>query len=305
MKQKIATQIDGVFTQVEDILDGLDFYEGDITPTYVTQAILRDRLTAAEMAVRNYGESRAAKKAAIAAQGVADEAVTAFLRSARHVLVLKFGGSFSEDWIPTGFPNQSTAIPRTIGNRQALARALQNYFANHAALEHVGLGVTAVQAGVVFNGLSATRSAVNNAYDQTSAAKTARDAAVNQLTSAMRRLIRELGELLADDDSRWYSFGLNPPAAPETPEAVDGLELHSSGAGTVVATWTNPPRADRYRVLKQVVGVDAELVAVETVYDTQFAFTGLTAGKTLRVQIVPVNEAGTGEPSETMEIVIA
>lgn len=43
---------------------------------------------------------------------------------------------------------------------------------------------------------------------------------------------------------------------------------------------------------------------METVYDTSFAFTDLVAGQLLRVQLVPANDAGTGNAPEIMKILV-
>ncbi len=304
MKNTIARKREAVFVQAEDMVDGLIRYGVDLGVVLVTESLLHSRILAAEATGRGYDEQVAARSLAFAAQTEADQEGRKFLRIVRNLLALRFGEFYSPAWAPTGFPNNSTAIPGTMGERQTLLRSLQNYFANHPEHEQASMGVTAVQAGIRFNASSDARSAVNNANDMVESSKIARDNALEELRRKMRGLIDELGQLMADDDSRWYSFGLNPPAAPDTPEVVEELVLSHGGTGIVLASWINPPRAERYRVLKQIVGVDAEPVAVETVYDTQFTFTGLTAGQTLRVQIVAANEAGVAGPSETVEIVV-
>lgn len=305
MRTPLANKKDVFFAQAEDMYDGLVRYGSDLDQVSITDSVLRNAILTAEAAVRGFDEARAARRAAVVAQTAADDAGKRFIRAARNVIAVQYGELYSETWAPTGFPNQSTSIPTTMAERQTLLRALQNFFANHGAFENAPMGVTAVQAGILFNGLSDARSLVNNCYDISNASKAERDAKLGDLRRKMLRLIQELELSLAADDPRWYSFGLTPPAAPETPEMVEEVVLTIGGSGIVLASWTNPPRAGRYRVLKQIVGVDAEFVTVETVYDTQFTFTGLPAGKTLRVQIVSANEAGTGDPSETVEIVIA
>jgi hypothetical protein len=304
MKNPIVADNNGVFTQAEDITDGIRLYAAEVGMMHFNEALMQNAIITAEAAVRGYGEARAAKKAATAALRAVNQAAGEFLRGARYVLALRFDEVFSEDWVPTGFPNQSTAVPRAYGDRQALLRALQNYFANHATYENAPMGITAVAAGVLFNAMSDKRSALNESTVQVAMSKAVRDAAMRDLRSKIRGCIAELEQLLPDNDPRWYGFGLNPPAAPETPETPEGVELVNAGPGRVAASWEGAPRADRYRVLKQIVGVDAEPVPVETVYDTEFTFTNLPAGKTLRVLVEAVNDAGTSIPSEAIEIVV-
>jgi hypothetical protein len=286
------------------MIGGLGRYGSEINVVLITQAILNNARVAAEAMTLGFNEARANKKAAVAAQAAADLAGDKFILKARNVLALYLGQQYSEDWAPTGFPNQSTATPDTMDERQTLLHALQNYFANHSVYENADLGVTAEQARLLNDTLVAARSAVDESYTQMAAAKNARDAAVRELRRRMRGCIEELSQLMEDNDPRWYAFGLNPPAAPETPEPVDAVELVATGAGHASASWETAPRADRFRVFKQIVGVDAEPVLVDTVRDTQFGFSGLTAGQKLRVQVQAGNDVGYAPPSETVEIMV-
>lgn len=87
--------------------------------------------------------------------------------------------------------------------------------------------------------------------------------------------------------------------------ANGGRAWHRSrGPGEVVADWSDAPRADRYRVWKQVVGVDAEFVAFGTPTDSDFTLTGLPSGATVKVRVTAVNDAGESEASETKQIVV-
>jgi hypothetical protein len=118
-------------------------------------------------------------------------------------------------------------------------------------------------------------------------------------------LIAELEQLLPDDDPRWYAFGLNPPAAPATPEVPDGLVLTPGEPGILHADWADTPRAQRYRVWKQVVGTDEDFVAALTVNDSDATLTALPSGATVRVRVTAVNEAGESGSGEAREAVVA
>src|ERR1039457_1825581 len=58
-------------------------------------------------------------------------------------------------------------------------------------------------------------------------------------------------------DPLWLAFGLNEPGATNLPDSADGLVLTAGPAGTVLAHWSTASRATRYRVFKQIDGVDA------------------------------------------------
>jgi hypothetical protein len=83
------------------------------------------------------------------------------------------------------------------------------------------------------------------------------------------------------------------------------LRLAGHGSpGVVLADWSDASRATRYRVFKQVLTVDANFVAADTVNDSDYTLSGLPSGKTVRVQIVSANDAGQGQPSAVVEIVV-
>jgi hypothetical protein len=302
---KMPRITDDVLGLGEDISDGLKRHGTDLGSTMATEPIVRNAIITAEAAIRGYEESFAAKSLAYAAQAEADEQGRKFIRAARNVIALQYGEFYSPAWKPTGFPDNTTAIPLTILGRQTLLRALQTFFANHSVFEAPALGITAAQAGVCFNNVSDKRSAVNVALEETNVNKIVRDAAVDELRRIIGVCIFELRQLMADDDPRWYAFGLTPPAVTESPEMVEQLVLSNAGPGLVLASWTNATRATRYRLFKQIMGVDAEPVPLDPVSDTQFAFTGLTSGQTLKVYVVAGNDVGVSDPSETMEIVVA
>jgi len=108
-----------------------------------------------------------------------------------------------------------------------------------------------------------------------------------------------MGELLADDDPRWDAFGFERPADGEQPGAVETLTVTAGGAGSVYADWGDARRAERYRVWRQIVGVDPEPVIVElTPHDSEVTLTGLPSGKDVMVSVAGVNAAGEG-PRQT------
>ena len=95
----------------------------------------------------------------------------------------------------------------------------------------------------------------------------------------MMGLIAELGQLLDDTDPLWLAFGLNEPGAINLPDSVDGLVLTAGPAGTVLAHWSDPSRATRFRVYKQIDGVDPIPLNITTVTEADTPLTGQPSGK--------------------------
>ena len=195
-------------------------------------------------------------------------------------------------------------MPGTQAKRQALLQSLQTYLNNNATQENPPLNITAPRAGILFTALSDARSAANDGNTDAGQKKNLRDAAEKTLRNRMSGLVSELGQLLDDTDPQWLAFGLNEPGATNLPDVADALVLTGGGAGVVLADWSDVSRATRYRVFKQVVGVDASFVSAATVTDSDYTFTGLPSGKTLKVQIITANDAGQAAPSVAAEIVV-
>ena len=293
-----------LLTLAEDMADGLHTHEVAVGVKQNLEAVLRAALVAVNTAELNFANAKAGKVTLTTAVTVADSNGKAFIGTARGVLEPFLGTQPSTAWEPVGYPADSLALPPTQAERQALLDDLKDYLTANPARENAPLVITAVRAGLLFTALSDGRSNANQGNTNAVQKKVLRDAAVKALRKRMRGLIGELEGLLADDDARWYAFGLNPPGAPETPEIPEGLVLAAGGAGELGADWSDAPRAGHYRVWKQVVGVDAGFIAVGSPTDSDFTLEGLPSGTTVKVQITAVNDAGESQPSETRQMVV-
>ena len=293
-----------LFTLGEDMADGCHAHEVAIGLKQNKEADVRADLSAAIAGQNNYKTALAAKGDFSTSVTVADSNAKSFISTARRVLVTYLGDSWSQTWEATGFPDQSTAVPGTQGKRQNLLQSLGNYFTANPTQENAPLHITAAQSGIVFTALSNARSAAADGNNIAGQKKSVRDDAIAKLRRRLSGLISELGQLLEDNDPRWLAFGLNLPGASNLPDPVDGLVLTAGGAGVVLCHWSNPPRATRYRVFKQVVSVDANFIAAATVSDSDYTFTGLPSGKTVNIRIVSANDAGEAQPSNTVQMVI-
>ncbi len=297
--------LDALITLGEDMADGLHTHEVAVGVKQNLEATLRAAIAAVNTAETNFANAKAAKKLQTIAVTIADSNGKAFIGTARSVLEPTLGTEPSAAWEPVGFPADSLAIPSTQAERQALLNKLKDYFTANPARENAPLVITAAQSGILFTALSDARSAANQGNTAATDKKILRDAAVTALRKRMRGLIDELDQLLAADDARWFAFGLNPPGAAETPDAPEGFVLAAGSPGTLAADWSDTPRADHYRVWKQVVGVDADPIAIGSPTDSDFTLTGLPSGATVKVYITAVNDAGESAPSVTKQMLVA
>lgn len=301
---EIPVAQDQLFTLAEDMADGLNNHESTVGIQQNTQAALRADLAAARLAQQEYDVSRSAKATLSTAAIVADSNGKAYLAAARKILALRHGDGWSDAWLPTGFPNNSTAVPDLAAERQALLFALADYFTANPTHENAPLNVTAARATTLANALSAARSSVNDAVTDCGLTKAERDRKNTALRKRMRGLVNELAQLLEDDDPLWNAFGLNMPGAPNTPDVPDAPTLSAGAGGSVLADWPDARRADYYRVFQQVVGVDADFVFVDNPADSDLTLTGLPHGATVKICVSAVNAAGESQRSEPTEIIV-
>jgi len=302
---RLPDALSGLFTLAEDMIDGLSAQQDNVGIKQNRADTVQLALTAARAAQAAYADAKTNKAALTTATTLADSNAKAYIGTVRKVLEVALGGEWSAAWQAVGFPNNSLAVPGTVAARQELLASLAAYFTAHPAKENAPLNVTAARGQALFIALGDARSAVNQHLSATAEAKAARDTAEESLRTRMRGLIGELETLLDDTDPRWAAFGLNAPGASATPDVPDGLvvTVGPAGSGTLYLDWDDAPRADRYRVWKQVVGVDVAAVAIATVDDSDATIHGLPVGKTLKLHITAVNAAGESAAGAVVEAI--
>lgn len=300
----IPTSLNALTALAEDAADGANTHEAAVGLKQNKEADIRADLTDLLAKIAVHAAAVGVKPEQSAAVRTADSNGKAFIATSRDVLIPSLGGQWSQTWEPTGFPNQSLGVPRTQPERQSLLASLRDYFTANPMQENAPLSITAALAGTHFTALSDARSGFHQGVTLIGQTKATRDVAAIQLTKRLRGLIDELTQLLNGDDPRWYAFGFNPPSASATPDQVEGLVVTPGPNGTLFADWDDTPRAARYYVEIQIVGVDASFRRVATVIDSDATITGLTSGTTVRIRIIAVNDAGSGPPSDVLEVVI-
>jgi hypothetical protein len=293
----IPIAIDDLFTLCEDMADGCRVHETAIGLKQNKEADVRADLVAAIGAQSNFKSAQAVKVALSTAVTVADSNAKAYIGSARRLLINYLGNGWSAAWEATGFPNHSTAVPATQSERQTLLQSLKTYFTANPAQANAPINVTAAQANTLFTSLSDARNAAAAGNTDCGNKKNLRDDAIMTLRKRMIGLINELGQLLDANDPTWLAFGLNLPGATNLPDPADNLVLTSGGAGVVLADWSDASRATRYRVYKQVPGMDTMFVPVATVGDSDCTIIGLPSSKIVKVQIISANDAGQSPPT--------
>ena len=301
MKNPIPQAFDDLSSFAEKSAAGLHSLQTALGIMHNTETVLRSELASGRTADNQFQVTKSVRLAATDAQDTADANAVKFITAARDVLKVHLGGRYSQAWDEAGFTSQSLAVPGTLAKRMELLKSLELYLTAHPSYEVAALNVTHAQAATLHAALSDTVSAVNQAKGEQRRKREARDAAAETLRNRLRGLVGELEQLIGPDAPRWLDFGLRVPDDESLPDMPADLVLRGGAAGHLVADWSEAGRADRYRVYKQVVGVDADFVLATTVTDADADMNTFTPGAHVRVKVTALNERGESQPSAVVE----
>ena len=295
-----------LFALTEDAADGAHGHGAAIGLKQNTEAAIRADLATARAAQTAYGNAKTAKDTFNTNLRIADSNGRAFIKAASALFSQTLSEGWTAAWEATGFPNTSTAVPTTQDERLTLLASLKSYFTANPTSEvnTPKLILTAAKADALATALSDARSAVNDGSTDAGTKKTARDNAAAALKTRISGLIGELGQLLDANSPVWDAFGLNEPGASSTPDVPESLVVTPAFAGALHLHWADARRATRYRIWKQVVGVDANFTTIATVTDPDATLEHLPTGKTVKIQITAANDAGESGPSAEASAVV-
>ena len=286
------------------IADGCHTYEVAIGIKQNNEAAIRAAIAALTTAELQVGLKKQAVDAASTALQAADDAGAETLTNSKLRLAQKLGQRWSAAWEPTGFPNQSTAVPGSADARFTLLGDLKEYFTAVPANASAEMGATAATCGATWTALSNARQAEADADSAQTVAFNNRAGAVDGLRRRVRGLINELGDLTTDDDPRWEAFGLNIPANPSAPEPVASVTAAALGNGRIEAGWPYATRAVRYRVETFIMAVDTEWQNKGSFKDLETILKGFTAAQIVKVRVIAGNDGGDAAPSPEAQVVV-
>ena len=245
--------------------------------------------------------AKAAKVAATAASRAARSNGRLFAQTCVAVLKPRLGTEWTSAWQNAGFSNGSLAVP---DNPMTMLQQFAAYFTANPAHEvpNISPTISATASGCagMATAISSAETASNQSLVNLGAAKVAFDNAIAAARARLTGLREELTQLLNDEDERWYAFGFDRPADPETPEVPVNVVVTPGpvGSKTIHVDWPDARRAESYRVVVRNVSSGASL-AEKIVEDSDASFSGLTAGMPVAVTVTARNAKG-GESVESL-----
>jgi len=295
----------------EDLCDGLDQHAVAIGIKQNTAADTRADLNALIAAQAALNAADGAQPAAYTALRSADSNGKGFIARAIKVLSISLGDAWSDAWIATGLPNNTVGIPTTQDDRFAALGGLKAYFTANPGKENAPLNVTAAIAGTLYTAISNARTAVGNALTLSKNKHMARDDAKDTFRARYRAAIDEIGQRLNADDAMWYDFGLNRPNDPAQPGQPSNVHATALGTARVLVQVDGARRANSFNYYRKITlpaaggTPDAQPVKVTNTPGTQHTFEGLPVGATVEFTVAGVNDAGEGQASDPVPVVVA
>ena len=203
--------IDELIAAGEDMCDGLNQHAVALGITQNTFVKTRADLDALHTAVNEQSAAEGAQPAAYTALRTADSNGKGFIAAFIKIASITLGNDWSDDWLATGLPDNTVGVPTTQDKRFAALPGIKAYLTKNPTMEvsTPKVTVTAALADTLCTAISDARKGVNNALNLTKTKVMAKDDAETAFRKRYRGVIKELEDILADDDPKWYDFGLS------------------------------------------------------------------------------------------------
>ncbi|MBI3417874.1 MAG: hypothetical protein HY043_21485 [Verrucomicrobia bacterium] len=270
--------------------------------THTTVPQLTGLMATAENGSALFQTTRAGKRQAFIDLRTARANAQDYIEKARNYLTPFLGGTWNESWTQIGFTSPTLELPNTDARRLRVLTGITAYFTANAAHESTPLNITASTTQGLLDALTAAMQTTRNCRTDQRTNRDGRNTAETALENQLNSLWKELEAVLTPTDARWLKFIDRIPGDPHAPEQVTDVTATVQPGGIIVLDWPDATRASRYKVLKQIVGVDPAPVVVATVEDSDAQITGVPSGATVQLQIVATNGVGDAPASDVIQL---
>lgn len=214
------------------------------------------------------------------------------------------GRDWNGAWNEVGFLKGSLEIP---DNPVPLLLAMRAFYVKNPAREVKGMNGIDCSADACQAAADAITKADTESKEANAAAGKAQKDLQEGLEAARAVLIglqSELGQLLADDDSRWLAFGFEMPGHHGSPTVPQNLTATPGMAGALFVHCDDARRADSYR-FKLLDPADPKKVIAEVlVHEPEAVFEHLVTGTNVNVVASAHNATGESQPCSAVAAVV-
>ena len=215
-----------------------------------------------------------------------------------NTLATHWGTRWNTQWAQAGFINNTTAIPAKIEDRLGLVLSLVGFFTKNPGYEVPTLNQTAAFGTTLRTTALNAQAAVMAATVAINHISALWQTAYDALVKGMRALLDNLRNVLAKDDPRWLSFGLQMPLRITTPGQPVNLTAHLDNTGAIVVQCDAVHLATRYRWRMLLVGLQQDYALAASTTGPIGAIAGVPPGQTAQIIVQAVNEGLQGVASE-------
>ena len=304
MRNALPRTVSGLVEKSGVVIEALTDHGATLGLVRNTAATVTPSLTALVTADGGNKQKAAALRNARLALSSVAIAARNYGMKVRDSLKPSLGNVHSPAWNEVGFIG-GLKVSFEPAKLKVLMLDIKAYLERNPSAENVAADITAVRAGAVSQQLTESTDAVAAAKYDARATLTTRRTAAGVLRGTLRGVIKELAEEIDPLSDYWLAFGFNKPGQVVTPAVPAGLIAALVGPSSVALKWNKAARAERYRIYKKVLGVDTEMVLVESREDLDFVLEGLPAGKTIQIAVSAVNNGGESQLSETVSVTTA
>ena len=299
MSNELPSTQTRLWARATDAADGLADHGGTLQVKQNTEAAVRADLQAAKDTEKAYQQAIQTESDALGERNAVNSNAKGFLALAKRQLADEAGHLPPKLW-----PDGTTEIPYDVDARLKILEAVADYLKDHPAAANADKNFTETRARQLLADLPARRKTLHDAVRRRVTAKDLRDKADAALRTRLSGLTGELGQLLPDDSTDYYWFGLVPPAGAERPAAMDAPVLHQVGPQAVAVGWPHASRAEKYRPFVQVIGVDPDFRALDLQRGEDLLLEGLPPTATVRVALTAHNAAGESPRGPAAELAL-
>ena len=266
--------------------------------TQITPAAFQTILNAFSNADNTFNAARSARQVASDTYQEALAVLDEWLLTTKNVLAGRFGVRWSTAWAQAGFVNHSTAIPRKLEDRIALAGRLVAFFTVNPTAEVPNMLVTAARGRSLQTAVLTSQATLMNSVRTQEMLSQSWTDAFTALSDKMWSLIKLLQATLDDDDPRWLAFGLPMPITPSTPGAPENVTAQLDATGAILVQCGAVALATRYRCRMLIVNVETDYRLVASGPAPMLAIAGVQPGQTVKLIVQAVNGSLQGVASE-------
>ena len=284
------------------MVEGMTALSGPLNLTLITTAQMQANLTAFSTQDGAFNAARSARQTASDGYATALAAVYDWLMGVSNTLATHWGTRWNTQWAQAGFINNTTAIPAKVEDRLGLALALVNFFTNNPGYEVASLNQTAAYGTTLRTTALNAQAAVTAAAVAINSIGALWQSAYDTLVQGMRALLDNLRNVLAADDPRWLSFGLQMPSAITTPGQPVNLTAHLDDTGAIVVQCDAVPLATRYRWRMLLVGLQQDYKLAASTTGPIGSIAGVPPGQTAKIIVQAVNGSLQGVASDAVEL---